>query len=75
MGRIIGWLGVLSVALLVLNGCPARVQSYSPRLHDSPEHQQAMKQKNCQECHQVEKVRNHSTGDDCVKCHFICRGC
>lgn len=66
-------LGVAAVVLLA--GCPSRVERYSPRIPDSEAHRQAVQRKNCLECHRVDTVPHHSVKDECTKCHIICRGC
>ena len=70
-----GWLSAVAAMVVLLGGCPSRVQLYSPRIPGTPQHQQAVQQKNCLECHQTEKLKHHSRGDDCTTCHLLCRGC
>jgi DNA replication protein DnaC len=41
---------------------------------DTEKHQQAVKQKNCLECHDIGKLKYHKQEDECTKCHRIQRG-
>ena len=70
-----GWLQLMmGGVLLVMSGCPSRVPLYSPHMPDTENHQQAVKQKNCLECHHVGKLKYHKQDDECTKCHRIQRG-
>ena len=65
----------LAAGCLLLAGCPSRITLYAPRLHNTDFHREAVEKKNCADCHEPEKIRNHKPQDDCTACHTICRGC
>lgn len=69
------WGLVLGLWATLLAGCPARVAVYAPRLNNTEFHREAVGKKNCRDCHEPEKLRDHQREDDCTSCHNLCRGC
>jgi len=66
---------LVAAGCLLLAGCPSRTAMYAPRLHNTDFHREAIEQKNCADCHEVEKIRYHKAQDACTTCHTVCRGC
>ena len=66
---------IFAAGCLALAGCPSRVAVFAPRLNNTDFHREAIEKKNCADCHESEKIRDHKPQDDCTACHTVCRGC
>jgi hypothetical protein len=73
--RLAGRLSLAALLCCLAAGCVVRTALYAPRMPDSPDHREAVRLKNCVDCHEPDRIRLHEPKDDCASCHRICTGC
>lgn len=64
---------LVMLLLLILTACTVRMGTFAPRRSDTPVHREATRD-TCLDCHDLSKMSDHKSTEDCLRCHKLVKG-